>query len=590
MKVYEDYLKSFQERSNELSANDRRISTYRFLLAAAVLVLLYQYYQSDNLVLLVPAGLIATAFGLVIRKHQATRWENELAKTKISINKEELSYLNDHQLPFEDGREFVDTNHDYSYDLDFFGDHSLFQHLNRTGTVTGKRMLANSLLHILSKEEIAENQEAIAELREKLEWRQEMLALARLKPDSEEIVKDLTRWSRRRPVKYDSLLNAMTYLGPMIVIVTLGIYLFTSNELMGRISFLAGIINLGIWGTQMRAIKDELITSTRIEQILKQYALLFKQIEGTTFTSDKLNNLRQRLIQSDHKASSSVHQLSLLFGRLEHVANVFAAPLLNGFLLFHLHVLRGLSLWRKKYATHIEEWLEVIGQFEKLNSLANFSYNNPNFTFPEINSEQQINFEALGHPLIRHNDSITNSISFQPQSFFILTGSNMSGKSTFLRTLGINMVLAGIGAPVYAQKASVHPLPVLVSMRLSDSLTDSESYFYAEVKRLKYIMNQLEKQPCFVLLDEILRGTNSDDKRNGTVEVIKKMAQKKVFGGIATHDLEVCNVSNEHPDTLTNKRFEVEIVDDELVFDYKLRDGICQNKSASFIMKKMGVI
>jgi DNA mismatch repair ATPase MutS len=222
--------------------------------------------------------------------------------------------------------------------------------------------------------------------------------------------------------------------------------------------------------------------------------------------------------------------------------------------------------------------------------MANFAYNNPDFVYPQINNQLDINFEHLGHPLIAQSKRVTNSISFENEQFFILTGSNMSGKSTFLRTVGLNMVLAGIGAPVCASNASVHPLPVLVSMRLSDSLSDSESYFYAEVKRLKYIMEQLENEACFVLLDEILRGTNSDDKREGTMEVVRKMAHHNVFGGIATHDLEVCTVSAEFPKTLTNKRFEVAIVNDELLFDYKLQDGICQNKSASFIMKKMGVI
>jgi DNA mismatch repair ATPase MutS len=166
----------------------------------------------------------------------------------------------------------------------------------------------------------------------------------------------------------------------------------------------------------------------------------------------------------------------------------------------------------------------------------------------------------------------------------------MSGKSTFLRTLGVNMVLAGVGSPICASAANIHPMQVLVSMRLSDSLTDSESYFFAEVKRLKEIMDTLESKKCFVLLDEILRGTNSDDKRNGTIEVIKKMIAKNAIGAIATHDLEVCLTTNQYPNILANKCFEVEIVNNDLVFDYKLRDGICQNKSASFLMKKMGVI
>ncbi|MEP1033027.1 DNA mismatch repair protein [Ekhidna sp.] len=590
MKVYENYLKLFQEKSAQLAASDRRISIYRFMLILAVIILGYQYFEAEQSILLIAALLILISFASLISKHKAVRWENDLTKAKISINKEELTYLSNGLLPFENGKEFIDTSHDYSYDLDFFGDHSLYQHLNRTGTVTGKRVLAESLLHILSKDEINKNQKAAAELKDRLEWRQEVLALARLKPDTSESVEDLISWSQKKPARIAGVINLLSYVSPVLIFVTLLAYLFTPNELMGRISLLISIINLGIVGAFFKSIKNELVTTTRIEQILKQYSLLFKQIENTTFESEKLQKLKQRLIQRDHRASASIHHLSLLFGRLEHVQNIFASPILNGIFLYHLHVLRGLSNWRKSYATHIEDWLEVIGEFEKFSSIANFSYNNEDFTFPEINDNQQIVFEELGHPLIQRKKSVTNSINLQPQSFFILTGSNMSGKSTFLRTLGINMVLAGIGAPVYARKASIHPIPVLVSMRLSDSLTDSESYFYAEVKRLKYIMDQLESQPCFVLLDEILRGTNSDDKRDGTIEVIKKMAEKKVFGGIATHDLEVCKVMDQYPETLTNKRFEVEIIDEELVFDYKLRDGICQNKSASFIMKKMGVI
>lgn len=590
MKVYKGYIALFEAQTKELFASDRRISMYRFILAVAAMVLVYQYLESNSLMLLLGLILIGIAFALLLRKHRIVRWENDLVKAKLEINREELNYFEKGILPFENGKEFIDPHHDYSYDLDFFGDHSLYQHLNRAGTVTGKRVLADSLLNILTNDEIIENQDAIDELKDQIEWRQEIYGLARLRPDSTESVNDLIRWSQRKPANISGTLNLISYLSPALVILTFGLYIFTPLEVVGRLCLLISIVNLGIFGIQLRSIKNELIATTQIEQILKQYALLLKKIEHTSFASEKLQKLQERLIQSDHKASASIHRLSLLFGRLEHATNIFAAPTLNSIFLYHTHVLRELSAWRKKYATHIEDWLQVIGEFEKFSSLANFSYNNPHFTFPEINENQHISFEELGHPLIQQEKSVTNSIGFQPQSFFILTGSNMSGKSTFLRTLGINMVLAGIGAPVYAKKASVHPLPVLVSMRLSDSLTDSESYFYAEVKRLKYIMDKLEEQPCFVLLDEILRGTNSDDKRNGTIEVIKNMANRKVIGGIATHDLEVCKVVDQFQDTLTNKRFEVEIINDELVFDYKLRDGVCKNKSASFIMKKMGVI
>ncbi len=231
-----------------------------------------------------------------------------------------------------------------------------------------------------------------------------------------------------------------------------------------------------------------------------------------------------------------------------------------------------------------------MGEFEALNSLANFSYNNSKFTFPNLNNNFEISFSELGHPLIAEEKRICNDVEFIDNRFIILTGSNMSGKSTFLRTLGINMILAGTGSPVCSSNASIHPLDVIVSMRQSDSLADSESYFFAEVKRLKHIMNALDKKVCFVLLDEILRGTNSDDKRHGTIEVIKKILNKNAIGAIATHDMEICKTTEEFPNILTNKCFEVEIINNDLSFDYKLRDGICKNKSATFLMKKMEVI
>jgi DNA mismatch repair ATPase MutS len=275
---------------------------------------------------------------------------------------------------------------------------------------------------------------------------------------------------------------------------------------------------------------------------------------------------------------------------MDSIGNFVTALVFNGTFLFNLHVLKSLIQWKKEHSEALEDWLEVIGEFEMLNSLGNLSYNNPDFVFPIINTNFEIDFSNLSHPLLNEKTRVGNEVSFHPQSFMILTGSNMSGKSTFLRSLGINMVLSGMGSAVCASSANVHPLLVLVSMRLSDSLSDSESYFFAEIKRLKQIMDELQDRPAFVLLDEILRGTNSDDKRNGTIEVVKKVIAKKAIGAIATHDIEVCLTTNDFPNTLINKCFEVEIYNDELQFDYKLRDGICKNRSATFLMKKMGVI
>lgn len=591
MNTYQQLLHALTEQSTKLAREDKTISAIRLTIALAVALLVYQGYQTELQTFYAAAVLCVIAFFLLIRRHRSIRCTHALVQAKLQINADELAYIDDNHLVFDNGAEFEDHGHPYSYDLDFFGDQSLFQTLNRTGTVPGRTLLAHALkTPLLDKDTVLEAQEVVKELKQNIGWRQQLLALTKVYPDSSESYDRLLSWAEKEPSNLHKIIRVAAFVLPALTLLFFGAYLFDLIEIAGRLTGLLVLINLGVLGGHFSLIKEELTATTKIEKILKQYSMLLQEIENHTFTSRKLLLLQSKLSSKSIKASGAIHELALLFGRLEHVTNAFAGPILNGLLLYHLHVLQGLSSWRKRHAEHIKDWLNVIGEVETFSSLATFSFNNPAFEFPDINTDQKIHFQELGHPLIPKQKSITNSISFDNERFFILTGSNMSGKSTFLRTVGVNMILASIGAPVYAKKSSVHPLPVFVSMRLSDSLSDSESYFYAEVKRLKYIMDHLDKEPCFVLLDEILRGTNSDDKQDGTMEVIRKMASKKAFGGIATHDLEVCNVANDYPELLINKRFEVAIIDDELVFDYTLQDGICQNKSASFIMKKMGVI
>lgn len=592
MDHYKINVSTLDKENKRLAKIDKQYSYVRLILALAGAVLFYRWLQTSEVFLLFICLLIVIAFLLLVRKHEAIRWENVLVKKKIQLNQDELSYLESGKLSFANGIEFQEHDHPYTYDLDFFGEHSLFQLLNRTHTVTGKGLLAKTLQnHSLNKEAIEEHQVAIKELTPEIVWRQHFQAIAAIDPDTLEDYERLMEWGSSKPSLTNKLSKVLSFLLPTITITFLLGYSIVPEGFYGNLAALSALINLGFLAIHMMSIKQELIATTNIEKTLKHYSYLLKSIENQSFKSKNLIQLQNRLgVHDAHPASKAIHDLSLLFGRLEHVSNVFASPILNGLFLYHIHVMRGLSSWRKEFALHMKDWLEVIGQFETYNSLANFSYNHPSYEFPTINKEFNIQFDDLGHPMLASVESVTNSISFTKHRFFILTGSNMSGKSTFLRTLGVNMVLGSIGAPVYAKKATIHPLPLFVSMRLSDSLSDSESYFYAEVKRLKYIMDHLENDACFVLLDEILRGTNSDDKRNGTIEVIRKMANKNAFGGIATHDLEVCKVTKEFPDTLINKRFEATIANNELVFDYQLQNGICENKSASFIMKKMGII
>ena len=590
MEIYKSNSQNYSEELKKINAKYNTISFLRLVSILLFLASLFYYIKTGDSVFVIMAAALLAGFIVLMRIHSKLSFRKKIKKALVDINDNEINYLERKAIPFENGAEFNDFHHPYAYDLDVFGNHSLFQNLNRTATFIGKKTLAKQLLTLLPNDEIQKNHEAVKELSAKLDWRQEFLAFAKVGQDNENFYKSLLQWSVFNSKPLSKAAVFISYLFPALFLSCLFGYLLTSKTVfLSYLSFLF-ICNLMILGNFMKRIKMEIAQSDNINEIISQYGLLVKKIENENFQSEKLTLLQQKLNFQNRKASIHLEQLAGLFSKMDSIGNFVTALLFNGTFLFNLHVLKSLLEWKKEHASVLEEWLEVIGEFEMLNSLANFSYNNPDFVYPELNSDYKIEFSNLSHPLLNLQTRVGNEVQFFPQSFMILTGSNMSGKSTFLRSLGVNMVLSGMGSAVCASQANVHPLPVLVSMRLSDSLSDSESYFFAEIKRLKQIMDELETSPAFVLLDEILRGTNSDDKRNGTIEVVKKVIAKKAIGAIATHDIEVCLTTNEFPDILTNKCFEVEIINNELHFDYRLRDGICQNKSATFLMQKMGVI
>jgi len=503
--IYKERLDLFLNQFSQQKKTYNVMSTVRVVLLITFLLSLYFLIRSDGAMLWIIIAIVsAVAFFVLIRKHMKLAQEMRMNKALADINQNEHDYLEKKSIPFANGKEHIKVKHAYTYDLDIFGENSLYHRLNRTATFVGSRKLAKLLSQRLPNEEIISQQEAIKEVASKMEWRQEILAVAMTSDDSEKTYNTLMDWTRTEPKTHSSLMKIISFVLPILTVAALIAYVTIGGNIP-RLSF----------------------------------AFLF---------------------------------------------------IFNGMSLYHVHTIRQLQEWKATHASKISDWMEVLGEVEAINSLSNFAFNNTEYTYPRLNTKEQISFTDLGHPMLADDVRICNDVEFIDQKFIILTGSNMSGKSTFLRSLGINMVLASAGAPVCASDADIHPLDIYVSMRLSDSLTDNESYFFAEVKRLKEIMDAADSKLTFILLDEILRGTNSDDKRQGTVEVIKKLISKNVIGAIATHDLKVCDTTADYPTQLINKNFEVEIEDGELVFDYKLRDGVCKNKSATYIMKKMEII
>lgn len=587
------YQKLKEQYTAEYEAINKKynlLSTLRLVLAVVIGFAFYQYFSTENSLLLYVALLCVVGFLVLMRFHTKLASERKLSQYLIQVNDNEIAYLAGESIPFVDGNEFLDTNHSYAFDLDILGPNSLFQNLNRTATHIGKTTLADRLLTPLSAENITTNQEAVAELATKLEWRQSLAALALMTNDSEDNYTKLIKWTEEETQPFSKFQLAIFYVVPALLIVSVLTYIFTSAILFLNVATFFAFINLVLLVSQAKRIKQSLVDSDNISKVINQYGLLIDKIEEEDFVSPRLIELKSELVSGSTSAGSELKILAQLFRQCESIQNGAVAIIFNSLYLHHIHALVRLTKWKQEFAEDIPKWLDALGQFEMLNSLANFSYNNPAYAFPSVNQDNKLNLENMGHPLLRSEGRVCNDVTFQENTFVILTGSNMSGKSTFLRSVGVNLVLAGIGSAICATRADIHPMSVIVSMRQTDSLTDSESYFFAEVKRLKYIFDQLESEVCFVLLDEILKGTNSEDKRNGTIEVIKKLVTKKAIGMIATHDLEVCETTKDYPNSLVNKYFEVELDSGELLFDYKLRDGVCKNKSATFLMKKMGVI
>ncbi|WP_315504294.1 DNA mismatch repair protein [Capnocytophaga sputigena] len=573
---YKEKLTEATTQYQKLNKQYNQMGLLRLVAMLLIIGLVYQLIKAPSILMGLFCILAIIVFFLLIVKHKKTSALRTIAKTKIRLNEQEIAFLEQHIFFTDNGSAFQQENHPYAYDLDILGERSLYHYLNRTHTFLGRKLLAERLLSP-TPERILDTQKQIQALTPDLTWRQTFTAYAQQIDDSEEFYTKLSAWAKA-PIKL--LSNTMRYTLialPILLVVCLLIGYGWDNELLKTIGKLLLTVNLVIFFSFIGKIAKEKLGFERTYTMLYAFRECIAQVEA-------------RFPERNQQASAKIAQLSRLLDDLDSVGNILVSIPLNAFSFYHIHRYQQLLQWKARYAAHIEEWLQSVGEIEVLCSFANFSYNHPDFVYPTLNNKYEIAFEAIGHPLIPSEQRITNDIILNEQAFILLTGSNMSGKSTFLRTLGVNMLLTLVGLPVCARKANVHPLRLLVSMRLADSLSDGKSYFFAEINCIQQIVKTLESERCFVLLDEVLRGTNSEDKQQGTIKIVERLLSLQALGVLATHDIEVCNLSEQYPQQLQNKCFESIIENGELTFDYKLRDGVCKNKNATFLMKKLGII
>lgn len=587
LQFYENKKSHFQEKESALNKKIKSLMALR-LTIAGLLIFLFFYAISMNVSwMLYASGLCLLGFlGLLMYQNKLEKIL-KFFKAQVYVYEEEIAYIKEGVLSKKNGKEYINTQHPFTYDLDIFGKHSLFQKINRTKTYLGEKSLVKNLENP-DLNSIAERQNIIKEMASDMPFLQDLQAYAYLTFEEKEQINSFFTWLEDKEVHIPKFLLFYSKIS-WIPFAILLILIFIVKLPLTNLLLTVFVIHFLLAGMYRKKNIQQEKGMDKMAIHLQQYGNIFQAIEEKEWSSTGLKKLQEKILGKHKNASTNLFQLAQIFKRIENIENIFGNLILNGVFLYHIKSLNQLKKWHNEQNIELKTQMQTWGEWEALLSLAIFHYNHPQYIFPEI-TERDFSFENLGHPLMETDKMVTNSISFSEKPFVILTGSNMSGKSTFLRSIGINTLLFNLGAPIFAEKASLSPLPLYVSMRQTDSLSDNESYFYAEIKRLNAIKEALKTKAHFILLDEILRGTNSDDKTAGAIGLLEQLTQFEVKGIIATHDLEVCSMENTHNNFYKNYCFESQIKNGDLLFDYTLRSGICKNRSATFLMKKMGIL
>jgi len=583
------YTKRIEEVGTQLSELKKKavlFSILRLSTFLATCALTYLLFGRIKLVIVIVILGVAL-FLYLVSKYSDIKLSIAYLKKLIEINTTELNVLNGDFSEIPDGKSFIYDDHHYNQDIDLFGQGSLFQLINRTETKRGEALLA-FWLNENSVENIKKKQESNQELCDKVEFRQHFKATAAIVEggnDSTPILKWL--------LNYKPYLPAFTAYLP-IVFSTISLSLITAY-LLGFIPgmyavywLILGMVIVGQFVKKTTALYN---SATQAQDTLSQYGQLLNAIESESFKTELLRKQKQKIHEDQVTASKKLNALTKDINYLGNRNNIFLTPIINGFFLWDIIFGRRIESWICENAKNVKLWFEVIEHFDAQNSMATLAFNNPDYIYPNISEDESKTLiaEELGHPLLRKDKLVPNNVTINTRDFFIITGANMAGKSTFLRTVALNLVMANCGLPVWAKSYSYKPTKLISSMRTSDSLQNDESYFFSELKRLKFIVDEMKNDEYFIILDEILKGTNSKDKAEGSQKFVEKLVSSKSTGLIATHDLSLCELSKTLPE-IQNHYFDAQIIEDELYFDYKMKDGICQNMNASFLLRKMEIV
>jgi hypothetical protein len=569
------------EETAEKRLGYAKLAVAFFTVGAAVLLL---YWSKFLVLVLLPAGIFV---------YLAIRHENRLQRIRerrrsIEFYERGIARMEDRWAGRgETGERFQDPGHSYARDLDLFGDSSLFQLLCTARTRAGEEALASWLLRAAPIDEVAARHGAIADLKDRVELREQLFCIgetvrAGVHPEA------LGEWGARkavlnsRAIQVTSTVLALLWIGGIIAWGVWG---------LGTVALAISALNLA-WAHRLHARWDE--AADRIEAATHDLDVLsgvLRLIDHGQYAAPKLKEIQLRLRHANVAPSEAIRRLDRIVGYLESRRNP-AMRLLDVLTFWSAQCVFRAEKWQQEFGPQIRGWLEAVGEFEALTALAGYAFEHPSDTLPEIVDRGPL-FEAVGmtHPLLSSEKAVRNDVNLgDGLQLMVLSGPNMAGKSTFIRSVGVNAVLAQCGAPVRAESLRMSPLAVAASICVLDSLSGGTSRFYAEIQRLKVAEDLAAGEvPVLFLMDELLSGTNSHDRLEGTRLIVSSLMDRGAIGIVSTHDLALAEIPNTMPNRAVNCHFEDRLEDDKLIFDYKLKPGVVKTSNALELMRSIGL-
>ena len=588
-KFYEEKIKDAEDKIKKLNSEISKISILRLAIVLIGIGVAYKLYTS--------LGFVPSAIGVIVTLgifmavavvHGNKINEKDILSTIIEINSMGLKRLDGGYREFEDkGKEFIEEEDHFCEDLDVFGQNSLFQMINTTRNISVRKKLAEilSVGTLPTKEKIIEKQKAIKELGDKVEWRQKLYINSTFKKKHEDI-EGLVEWGKEKSSEKSKVIIACVF----IAITMISIFMVIAKIIPISMLILNFIVNFMVIKVLTKNSESSIHLFNSIKNSVKAYSNILALIEDEEFESDYLKDLKSKL--NNTQSNSCKKEMQKLSNLLEWVGDSSGNAyffVLNIVIFADVFILYNLNKWREANGDKIEGWLEVMGEFDALSSIANISFDHEDWCYPEISNNKEVEGKEISHPLIGERAVANDFVLKNPKQIVLITGSNMSGKSTFLRTIGINLILSYIGAPVSAKSFKCGIMNIYTCMRTKDNLEESISSFYAEILRIKLVIEACNRgEDVFFLLDEIFKGTNSKDRHTGATVLVKQLAQKGAIGLLSTHDLELCDLENTMKE-LDNYNFREYYEDNKIKFDYKLRQGKSTTQNAVYLMKLAGI-